>query len=646
MSINLLFQKANKLFLDNKHIEGLNILKEIWFNYPKNTRLNEEINKNIKKFKQSIIPTFSQKEIDVFFQLHRENKTNTVIENLEKIYKQKPNDILLTSLLGTFYALNKNYVSAIILQKKAIEKAPFEKAFYINLSETLKKNSKVNQALSVLYIAKILSLRNKQIDFELAKLNTDLKNYNSADLIYQDIIKGENVDKEIIYNYCSNLIKQKKENEAILYIEKIKVKDDMHKTLLGLANLKLNNFNEAKIFFLEAIELNKNNFTAITNLGNCYELLGFYQDAENCHKKSLIIQPNNKLALNNLAALNFFNGDIDTAENLYVLSIEKNEKNYDAKYYLAQCQLAKSNYKDGWVNFSYRWLSNNFNSATLKTNLPKFKIGPEKHNLLLWSEQGIGDQILFLRFLKDINLLTSKIYLEIDERLHPIIKRLNLDIEFYKKNDDMSTLNIKSQLPIGDLGSFFLKEKSYFNEAQKSYIVSDKDKNKALQKKINSENKLKCGISWISKNKEIGSNKSLTLEALKPILSNPNIYFIDLQYNDTSKEREDFYKDNNIKINKIEEIDNFKDIDGITTLIDICDFIITISNSNAHISGALGKKTFLLLPKGKGSLWYWTSQNYKSVWYPSIQIIEQEEPGSWDEAIIKLSKIIKENTSE
>ena len=85
MSINLLFQKANKLFLNNKHIEGLNILKDIWFNYPKNTRLNEEINKNIKKFKKSITPTFSQKEIDVFFQLHRENKTKTVIQNLEKI---------------------------------------------------------------------------------------------------------------------------------------------------------------------------------------------------------------------------------------------------------------------------------------------------------------------------------------------------------------------------------------------------------------------------------------------------------------------------------------------------------------------------------------------------------------------------------
>ena len=117
---------------------------------------------------------------------------------------------------------------------------------------------------------------------------------------------------------------------------------------------------------------------------------------------------------------------------------------------------------------------------------------------------------------------------------------------------------------------------------------------------------------------------------LKPILSIPNISFIDLQYNDTNVERENFYKDNGIKIDKIKELDNFNDINGITSLIDICDFVITVSNSNAHLSGALGKETFLLLPKGKGKLWYWTSENYKSLWYPSIQIVEQEEPGCWD----------------
>ena len=136
--------------------------------------------------------------------------------------------------------------------------------------------------------------------------------------------------------------------------------------------------------------------------------------------------------------------------------------------------------------------------------------------------------------------------------------------------------------------------------------------------------------------------KSLTLDVLKPILSLPDITFIDLQYNDTKKEREDFYHKSGIKITKIDELDNFNDIDGVVSLIDICDFVITISNSNAHFSGALGKETYLLLPKGKGKLWYWTSSNNRSIWYPSVEIIEQEEPGSWDKVIKTVEQKIKE----
>ena len=649
MSINIRFQKANKFFIENNYLKGLEILKNVWIQYPKNTRLIDEINRFSKKFKKLIIPSFSEKEIEVFFNMYRDGKINFVIEKLVQIYKKKPDDILLISLLGTFYGLNKDYDRAIFFQKIAIEKAPFEPAFHRNLSETFKKVDKIRDALSFLYFAKILSLNDKSIDYEIAKLNTDLKNYLAADLIYKRLMTEENINNEIKYSYCSNLIKLNKVNEAILFLEKIQINDDKNDiltSLLGVAYFQLKNFELAKKNFLKAINLNKNNDNAYTNLGNCYFELGLIKQAEDSHNNSLKINPNNKMALNNLAALYFFKGDINNAEKFYTLSINSNQKNYEAKYSLAQCQLAKLNYKEGWSNFDFRWLSHNFNSPIFQTNWPKFKIKSERKNVLLWQEQGIGDQILFIRFLKDLMPIINNLYIEIDKRLHPIIKRLYPNINFYNRSLSIDDININSQLPLGDLGSFFVQDDSYFLKNNKSYITSDIKKNEELQSKLNSKNKIKCGISWISKNKDIGLNKSLTLEMLKPILSISNISFIDLQYNDTNVERENFYKNNGIKVDKIKELDNFNDINGITSLIDICDFVITVSNSNAHLSGALGKETFLLLPKGKGKLWYWTSQNYKSVWYPSIQIVEQEEPGCWDKAIIKLSKIIKEKSSE
>ncbi|MDC0110685.1 tetratricopeptide repeat protein, partial [Alphaproteobacteria bacterium] len=519
MSINIRFQKANKFFIENNYLKGLEILKNVWIQYPKNTRLIDEINRHSKKFKKSIIPTFSDKEIEFFFNMHRDGKINSVIEKLVQIYKKKPDDILLISLLGTFYGLNKDYDRAIFFQKIAIEKAPFEPAFHRNLSETFKKVDKIKDALSFLYFAKILSLNDKSIDYEIAKLNTDLKNYLAADLIYKRLMTEENINNEIKYSYCSNLIKLNKVNEAILFLEKIQINDDKNDiltSLLGVAYFQLKNFELAKKNFLKAINLNKNNDNAYTNLGNCYFELGLIKQAEDSHNNSLKINPNNKMALNNLAALYFFKGDINNAEKFYTLSINSNQKNYEAKYSLAQCQLAKLNYKEGWSNFDFRWLSHYFNSPIFQTNWPKFKIKSERKNVLLWQEQGIGDQILFIRFLKDLIPIINNLYIEIDKRLHPIIKRLYPNINFYNKALSIDETNINSQLPLGDLGSFFVQDDSYFLKNNKSYITSDIKKNEELQSKLNSKNKIKCGISWISKNKDIGLNKSLTLEMLKP----------------------------------------------------------------------------------------------------------------------------------
>ena len=115
-----------------------------------------------------------------------------------------------------------------------------------------------------------------------------------------------------------------------------------------------------------------------------------------------------------------------------------------------------------------------------------------------------------------------------------------------------------------------------------------------------------------------------------------DITFVDLQYGDTSKERQSFYKKYGINLIKIKEIDNYDDIEGLAALIDACDFVVTVSNTTAHIAGAIGKKTYLMLPKGKGKLWYWSKENDQSLWYKSIKIMEQKEIGQWNEVIDEL----------
>ena len=279
---------------------------------------------------------------------------------------------------------------------------------------------------------------------------------------------------------------------------------------------------------------------------------------------------------------------------MYTEVIKEDKNNYDALYSLAQCQLAQSKFDEGWKNFKFRWLSKSSNSIKLETKLPEFCLSSEKKNVLIWGEQGLGDEIFFLRFLSRLEPYVHNLHVKLDNRLGPIIGRTLPKAKLINHNKNISEHDIDCQLPIGDLSSLFIKNISDVRDNSKKYIKSNPVRTNDLKKYLKKKNQVICGLSWISKNENIGASKSLSLDILKPILSLQNIKFIDLQYNDTKSEREQFFQKNNTSIIKVDEIDSFNDIEGITSLIDACDFIITVSNTNAHIAGALGKKNFII----------------------------------------------------
>ena len=87
-----------------------------------------------------------------------------------------------------------------------------------------------------------------------------------------------------------------------------------------------------------------------------------------------------------------------------------------------------------------------------------------------------------------------------------------------------------------------------------------------------------------------------------------------------------------IVINLPKNLDTFNEIYKLMQFIDTCDFIISVSNSNVHLSAIMGKPIYLLLPKDIGRLWYWENViDGKNIWYPSSKIEKfiQEEYNDW-----------------
>ena len=150
-----------------------------------------------------------------------------------------------------------------------------------------------------------------------------------------------------------------------------------------------------------------------------------------------------------------------------------------------------------------------------------------------------------------------------------------------------------------------------------------------LRERLSADGRFVLGLSWISKTPNYGEQKSARLRDFEPILKLPGIRFVDLQYGDTLEERTALKEAMGVEVSRLDDVDNYQDIDGLAALITACDAVVTVSNTTVHIAGALGTKVLLLLPYSQGSIWYWHIDRDDSPWYPPIQLFRQPAFDDW-----------------
>ncbi|HYI30547.1 MAG TPA: hypothetical protein VD863_22125, partial [Bradyrhizobium sp.] len=83
----------------------------------------------------------------------------------------------------------------------------------------------------------------------------------------------------------------------------------------------------------------------------------------------------------------------------------------------------------------------------------------------------------------------------------------------------------------------------------------------------------------------------------------------------------------------LDDVDNLNDIDALAALIMACDGVVAVSNVTAHLAGALGQRTWVMVPYGAGRLWFWFHHRNDSPWYPRVHLRRQKSEQSWSELL-------------
>ena len=308
----------------------------------------------------------------------------------------------------------------------------------------------------------------------------------------------------------------------------------------------------------------------------------------------------------------------------------------DANYNKALVLLARLQLESGWKLYEQRLVS--------ATSLQRFvggqriRVAPDwdgrsvPASLLVMGEQGLGDQIFFSSMLAELALHVPGATVCVEPRLVTLLQRSFPALHFIDATQ-LEARTYDAQIYLGSLGALYRPDRAALARVQAPYLKADAQRSAALRARIKREGKLTCGLSWVSKNTDFGNGKSLTLEALLPVLAHGGIDFIDLQYGDTRAERDQLQAAHGIEVSHLDDIDCTADIDGLAALIDACDLVLTVSNTTAHVACALGKPTIVMLPAAAARFWYWPGDGLKSPWYPSACLFHHSDTQGWDGVI-------------
>jgi len=469
--------------------------------------------------------------------------------------------------------------------------------------------------------------------FALYKLNRFAESISECKSI---LINNNNAEALNIWGLCCFSTKHFKDaNSLFLQALNLDKENIVYLNSLGRLNHEIRESKLAEKYFLKALDLNSNAFQTLNNLAGFYLEEGKYTKAINYYKESLLLDPKNNIILNNLAKANFSLNNLDIAEKLVRDALSNEKNNDDFKKTLSLILLRKYDFKNAWKYFDGRLSLSNFSSInqSFKTVKEKLLLKSEikkNSNLLVIREQGVGDEILYASMYPDLLDKFDNLKIECDERLLKIYqnsfdkKYVNKFIKLGNISNSLEKLkDIDYTIYAGSLGKFFRNDLKSF--PLKPYFKKIENyKDEELEKILKNNSKIKIGLSWKSFKNRYAKEKSLKLEDLNNFFKLDNCSFFNLQYGNVAEELGNFLKDNSIQITTLKNLDLFNDFVGLANLLSNLDILVTVSNSTAHLAGALGIKTLLIKPANHASYHYWNYPDNNTPWYKSIRMIEKK----------------------
>lgn len=410
---------------------------------------------------------------------------------------------------------------------------------------------------------------------------------------------------------------------------------------LATALLALGRNDEAMAAYTRALDLDPDYAEGHYNLANLLRSHGDPVAARRHFERALRLQPQHAQARNNLAMLLWEELDDKAAAQTHFDKLRLIAPQWPvARMNEGVFRLASGDYANGWPAYEWRWRNPDYKERDWGLGLPRWT-GQTMAGavLLLWGEQGAGDQILYGTMLEDARRLSgARLVIAVEPRLVALFARsfAGRDVTVVARGTPVAAT---AQCPFGSLGAILRQSETDF-AGKGRYLLADpqqRDRLHAEYRHMAGAQRRVIGLSWRSGNASIGAHKSIPLTLLAPALARPDVFWICQQYGDVGEDLR-LLRQFGVAVHYDAAIDSMADLDALAAQTAALDGLISVSTTVVHVAGALGLPARLLLSRGRGRLWYWPEAGEGSRWYDSVSILRQVQPNDWTAVVTGLKQ--------
>ena len=391
-------------------------------------------------------------------------------------------------------------------------------------------------------------------------------------------------------------------------------------------------FEEGEAVARKAVAAAPGNVVALNNLGNILTATGRYGDANEVFAQARTLAPDDATTASNMAHLLKLTGRGAEATTLYrhAVALEPNGPRH--AYGLALSLLMTGQLAEGWRYHDAGFACGERQPDRRAEGVRWAGQPLDGNSLLVWAEQGLGDEIRFAGCYEDLLSLapaSSRITIESDPRLIPALARSFPRATFIDRGTaDPGASDF--QVSAGQLTEMFRPTLDAFPNHD-GVLTADPDLVDTWRQRLSTLGPgRKIGLAWTSGLRSGRRDVNLTrLEDWLPLFALPGVEIVNLQYGDVGEEIAAFRERSGYELRQWTDIDLRDDLEGVLALNRALDAVVCVGTSSMDIAGAVGVPTYTVLNTGD-----WVRLGTEGhPWYPAMRCHVRDCDEDWTRPI-------------